>query len=352
MYRMKKEVSKRRDSNMELLRIVTMLFILILHADFYFCGTPDKVGITLSPISAYLQYLVESVTIIGVNVFVLLSGWYGIKCSLRKILYIVFQTYFFIVLTYLFAPWLGYESHGFSEDFPKLFLINQTYPFIKQYLLLMILSPVLNYYARYAHPSEFRLLLYIFFIYQLAVSWIFCALTDFNGGNSSLSFIGLYLLARYIKMYSPTFSIKSAKHDALLYCMFTVFSATASYCFASKGIFLWDRFYMYNSPFVILPALFFLLFFSKLKVKYSANINFVAISCLAVYLFQCSPFMSIYGDNIGRWYREENTFRFVLYVSIMIFMVYFMAVLLDKGRLLIWDAVIYVYERMTRRVVA
>lgn len=337
---------------MELLRIVTMLFILILHADFYFCGTPDKVGIALSPISAYMQYLVESVTIIGVNVFVLLSGWYGIKCSLQKILYIVFQTYFFIFLTYLFAPFLGYERHGFSVDLPRLFLINHTYPFIKQYLLLVVLSPVLNYYVRHAHPSEFRLLLCLFFIYQLAVSWIFYALIDFNGGNSCLSFIGLYLLARYIKIYSPSFSAKSAKHDVLLYCMFTVFSATASYCLASNGIFLWDRFYMYNSPFVILQALFFLLFFSKLKIKYSASINFVAISCLAVYLFQCSPFMSFYGENIGRWFIEENTLHFVLYVSLMIFMVYFMAILLDKGRLFMWNAIVYVCERMGRRVVA
>ena len=183
-------------------------------------------------------------------------------------------------------------------------------------------------------------------------SWIFYALIDFNGGNSCLSFIGLYLLARYIKIYSPSFSAKSAKHDVLLYCMFTVFSATASYCLASNGIFLQDRFYMYNSPFVILQALFFLLFFSKLKIKYSASINFVAISCLAVYLFQCSPFMSLYGENIGRWFIEENTLHFVLYVSLMIFMVYFMAILLDKGRLFMWNAIVYVCERMGRRVVA
>lgn len=325
---------------MELLRIVTMLFILILHADFYFCGTPDKVGIALSPISAYMQYLVESVTIIGVNVFVLLSGWYGIKCSLRKILYKIFQTYFFILLTYLFAPCLGYERQDFSVDLPRLFLINHTYPFIKQYLLLMVLSPLLNYYVERAHPSEFRLLLCLFFIYQLAVSWFFYALIDFNGGNSCLSFIGLYLLARYIKMYSPSFSTKSAKHDAILYGAFTVFSATASYCLASNGIFLWDRFYMYNSPFVILPSLFFLLFFSKLKVKYSACINFVAISCLAVYLFQCSPFMSLYGENIGRWFMEENTLRFVLYISLLIIAMYIVAITLDKVRLFLWNTII------------
>ena len=71
---------------------IVLLFAAVPFFLFCLCA-PDKVGIALSPISAYMQYLVESVTIIGVNVFVLLSGWYGIKCSLRKILYIIFQSF-------------------------------------------------------------------------------------------------------------------------------------------------------------------------------------------------------------------------------------------------------------------
>jgi len=75
------KIKKRemRDSNMELLRIVAMLLVLVTHADFKALSTLGIDDYDLNATSVILRFLTESASIIAVNVFVLLTGWYGIK---------------------------------------------------------------------------------------------------------------------------------------------------------------------------------------------------------------------------------------------------------------------------------
>ena len=73
---MKEQKSVIRDSNMELLRIIAMIGILVLHADYFALGFPKMGDCSSSPL---FTIFIESIFIISVNLFVLLSGWYGIK---------------------------------------------------------------------------------------------------------------------------------------------------------------------------------------------------------------------------------------------------------------------------------
>lgn len=43
-------MSKIRQSNMELLRIIAMFLILIVHSDYYSLGAPNKVDIIVAPL--------------------------------------------------------------------------------------------------------------------------------------------------------------------------------------------------------------------------------------------------------------------------------------------------------------
>ena len=71
-----------RDSNMELYRIVCMMLVVLFHV----CGVIDITNDNLSPddrsIGVLPTQLITSATFVCVDVFVLLSGWYGIKAKL------------------------------------------------------------------------------------------------------------------------------------------------------------------------------------------------------------------------------------------------------------------------------
>ena len=76
---------KVRQSNFELLRIIAMFMVLILHADFGALGQPDKAEIMNFPFAATLRVILEMASIVAVNVFVLISGWFGIRHSIKGI---------------------------------------------------------------------------------------------------------------------------------------------------------------------------------------------------------------------------------------------------------------------------
>ena len=66
-----------RDSQTELLRIVAMVMILILHANFLGVGAPEHTDFLEDAPRAWGQMVLESLCIVAVDVFVLISGWYG-----------------------------------------------------------------------------------------------------------------------------------------------------------------------------------------------------------------------------------------------------------------------------------
>ncbi len=72
---------KQRLVSFELLRIFAMLMVLGLHANFAALHVPDAYSIlTFSGIG---RVLCQSLCIVAVNVFVMISGWFGIKPSMR-----------------------------------------------------------------------------------------------------------------------------------------------------------------------------------------------------------------------------------------------------------------------------
>lgn len=120
-----------RDSNMELLRIVAMLLVLVVHADFASLGAPTKVEVMNNPYLSIVRLGVESISIISVNVFVLLSGWYGIKMKRKGLIGLLFQSMFFGILGVflcnslsLFNAFLGINFWGITSSPASAFFFN------------------------------------------------------------------------------------------------------------------------------------------------------------------------------------------------------------------------------------
>ena len=71
---------------MELLRIVAMVLVLVVHACDASFGAPAKMQIAETPLISTVKLFMESIVIVCVNLFVLLSGWYGIKAKKNSLL--------------------------------------------------------------------------------------------------------------------------------------------------------------------------------------------------------------------------------------------------------------------------
>lgn len=328
------ETAKLRDSNMELLRIAAMILVLIVHASFKALGAPTLPCLQTNPISTFFRFFSESISIISVNVFVLISGWYGVKMRYSRLLAFLFQVYCLNIIMHCIMS-IG-ERETDSMNIKSWLNLCDQYWFVKAYIILYILAPILNTFTDKASKKQVRQFLIAFFSIQTIIGFVW--VSDFSKGYSALSFIGLYILARYIRLY-PVKYVQLNKYTYLtLYLIATVVTtATALLLFVLEKDF-W-RMYSYCSPFVIFASVNILLFFSKISIQ-SKIVNWVAISCFAAYVVHCSPiFFSTYLSTIKDWFDNVDTLAFLLYTTLWIAGVFIMAILLDKIRIFIWELI-------------
>lgn len=192
-----------RQSNFELLRIVAMFMVLAVHADFWALGAPSAEDFSANPANAWLRTVLESVTIVCVNVFVLISGWFGIRFSMRGLTNFVFQCVYFLFGIYIIMLAFGLVTLSIKGIAGCLCLTSSNW-FIRAYAALYILSPVLNSFVDKASKRQFAVVLALFFLFQTIWGWSGAAAFVVNG-YSAFSFIGLYLLARYTRLYGLPF---------------------------------------------------------------------------------------------------------------------------------------------------
>ena len=327
---------KTRDSNMELLRIVAMLLVMMVHASYRALPRPDDVAVADNPLSVFLQFLTISYTVIGVDVFVMLSGWYGIRPRVIRLSELLFQLLFFGVVC------MGIE-YAVTGQMPSKILLNLlllnpgNYWFVKVYLALYLFAPVLNAFADAATHRQFAWVLVGIFGFQIVYGWVFEATDWLRAGYSLPSFMALYLLARFMRIHQPWFTMFKGSTDLCIYIGIGAFLTLS--VFILRHYNLGGFLFFYNSPVVVLEAMFFLLFFSKLHFS-SKCVNWVAASALAVYLTHSNSYLAKYYDGtILRWTTELPYLQFILYCITLIAVVFCASILIDKVRLLLWNPI-------------
>lgn len=90
-------VKKTRQSNLELLRIVSMLLVMLVHY------LPEREPATtemviIRPLKAFLNFELKSVSFICVHCFILISGYFGIRWKWNSFLSLIFQILFWFFL--------------------------------------------------------------------------------------------------------------------------------------------------------------------------------------------------------------------------------------------------------------
>lgn len=277
---------RERKSNIELLRIISILLVMALHADYLALSPPSQSEISTTLGTAFARGYVEGLSCVCVNVFILISGWFGIHLKIRRIFELIFQIWFisFVVLGILWFAGLTGEI-GVKEWINLLLMKSGGYWFVRAYLLLYIFSPILNAFVENSHQQLIKNTLISFYIMQ-TVFGFYNSDVWFSEGYSPLSFMGLYVLGRYMKLYPNKWMENKPIIDIVIFFTISAFTTVCALALTSlfpKGATIM---FLYSSPFVITASIFLFLSFTKITM-HSRVINWIATSSFAAYLVHC-----------------------------------------------------------------
>lgn len=327
---------KVRQSNFELLRIVAMFMVLMLHADYAAYAWPKPHHVLAAPGVMSARILMEQFAIPAVDIFVLISGWFGIRATALGATKLLFQ----VVFVSLCAVACSALYHGgISLSFSDVVYGLWSYWFVWAYLILMVLSPILNSFLQTATRRQLEGWMLTFFGFA-AVNLIFKFTPEFNLGYSALFFIGLYLLGYYLRHYLSE-AVRNNKR--LLWTIFLTATLGPAImqvvsAFLPKPLFgaLTELNTAYCNPVVVVQAASLLLLFSHLKFQ-SRFVNIVAASSFSVYVFhQNNTLLPTYFDHvhaIGEYPQPWPAFLGFIFLCF----VFSVSVLIDRLRIMAWN---------------
>lgn len=322
---------KQRQSNMELLRIVSIIMVLAVHLDGASLGLPAP-SCDISEVSArdWWCLAVESITIIGVNCFTLISGYFGIKASWRGLLKFSATCLFYSLGIYIGLIVTGLLQWSWSDFADSLMIFSHTdLWYVPAYLGVYILSPLLNAATEGLGQKRFAWTLAAFVLFNLYCGWWWGG--EFNAnGYTVVHLTMMYLIGRYIYRYGEGMArcVVSGRVWLSVYAVVSVFiTIQAVYCDLIHT-------FAYNSPLVMLSSIAFFMLFTTIKIN-SRFINVLATSAFAVYLLHKNPYvwgniikpLSIYvWDNFTLW-------QFTAFVIVFIVLIYLITFLIDRLRI-------------------
>ena len=322
-----------RQSNIELCRIVSIILVLLVHSAFAANGYPKE----LNSSSLWLIIL-ESISIIGVNVFIFISGYFSIKLKPKTIYTIVLTVAFYFILLTGISLAMGKPIQG-----KNLLFISNSHYFIIDYLGLALLSPILNKFADNSSKKVLLTTLSVLIAYQTYFGCITeAASTEFDAGYSLMSFAIIYMLARYIRIYNVPSIFERYSGIMYLACTFSLIVASIILLkFGYSGAL--HRVYAYNNPIVIVSAIFFFLFFKKMNIGNNKYINHIAKSTLGILLFHAStpavPSVWAFMKKTFTHLADNLNFVNIFYWGGCIIAIALAAIVVDQIRIYIIDRI-------------
>lgn len=277
---MEREKRNERSSNMELLRIVSMLMVLTVHLDGASLSLPALHGnLAAATVRDWWRLVVEALAITGVNCFTILSGYFGIRLTWKSALRFLAQCAFYSVGIYTIVKFAdgGFTLLGWLESW--MVLTHTDLWYVPAYFILMLVSPVLNAGLESLDRRRFSMLLSAFLLLTLWAGWWWKG--KFNpSGYTAWQLVLVYTMARYMRRYSCV----PGRWASVL--MFVV--ATA--CIIGLACFDTAKAYAYNSPFVLAATVGVFGFFHSLRFQ-SGLVNMLASGAFAAYLVHKNPLL-------------------------------------------------------------
>ena len=256
-----------RKSNFELLRLFCIFGIVVMHA----MGNIDT---SLSVWNTESHIFVNALFNTGVTCFILISGYFGIKFRLEKLIEMDFMVIFYTVAGVAVRGDLK-AKELILACFP---IITRHYWFISCYFALCFLAPLLNALAEKIKKENFERLL----VTMLLLFSVIPTITTYDimqdSGKGLVDFVMIYLIGRYLSKYPVRLQKKRLGMGAvsLVLLIFILDSVRTQI----NGV-LYSTFSRDCSSFIIMASVCIFLWFKEFEFS-SRLINRIAGNVLAV----------------------------------------------------------------------
>jgi len=317
----------KRQSNLELLRIVSMGLVLLIH---YIPtrGIPDTTAINQNFWETTLNLELRSLAFVCVNCFILISGYFGIRWKLRSISHLLHLIVFWSVIACAINKAIPYisdlPSGVYGTDYiGDAFTLRW---FIGAYLCLYLIAPIINSYIEKSTNTELGKYILLFYLFSTIFGY-FMRSDNFNEGMSEISLAGLYLIGAYIRKTSIKLFTLNYWTDLCIYLMLG-FGIVVLNIITLKIGFSKSP-YGYLNPIVLLQSVYLFLFFKKLPIKHNPIINFIAASTFSAYLFHTSVYIQTPYDAIGRWANGFGSITSIGIITMVIIGIMIFCALID-----------------------
>ncbi len=282
-------ISTGRQANMELLRIVSMMLVVVLHF-LWKGGCLTDLSQRDFPAYSYLAWGLEALAIVAVNAYMLLSGYFltESRFKVKRLLTLLLQIWFYSIGIGIVAAVFGYVlEDGFSIYYlVQLCLPVSTdhYWFMTAYVFMYLFAPVLAQGIKKLTKKQFQVVLFIMiFVFSVIKSVMPVRLAADMNGYDCIWYLCVFMVAAYIRLYGIPF-FKNAVQSFLTYAGFAacIFGITLLlrflYLQTGKMENMLDICYDYNHILVLAASVAFFYIFYNIKIK-SSTVN--RIICLA-----------------------------------------------------------------------
>lgn len=334
----------QRDSAFELLRILSQVFIVLYHICYIWQGKEYSSQPFFQAVSIPLH--------IGVVVFVLLSGYFTIKLKASGLVKLlgIFIVYCLPEVIYSVAT----SKSMLNTARSMMFFSNSHFWFVKTYLYLFLVSPMINLWLKNATERQRW--------YMVAVFGFVACYMAMSKGDASMSngknltnFIYFYLVGNQLNYYRDRWINIKTSTLVLCYIVFNVVILGLEYfmCGHIVGKLIKSLSFPYHSPLILVGAVMFFMIIGKQHFQ-SRFINYVAASSLAIYLIHGSrPYLpELHGVVCGylQGVTGNNIFllgSYIIYTLIVITA----CVFIDKCLTPVWSFINKTGKRLNEKFV-
>ena len=327
-------VVKQRSSNLELLRIISMVMIVLHHfcvhgiGLFQVCKNGD---VNISEWGGVI--LTNSFVVIGVNLFILISGYFSVRLKWKSLVHLVLVMLFYKVFHWLLDQFVFGIPHPLSYYMADVLVISHPgrWWFVQVYIWLLMVSPILNRAFRTFSNRDSMLMLVILTILTVYFGWLWSGSFNTNG-YTLFQFIYMYYLGYMIHRFQLQYLV--SKSVCFIGYVITSILLAAFVC--GLSVFLpekaWQGF-AYNSPFIIFSSV--CVFCLFLKMDFSSKlVNRIAVSTLAVFLFHTGGELRNYLYAwVGGIYQASPLLHFCGYALVSIVLIFALTYCIDTVRI-------------------
>ena len=273
---------KERDSNFELLRIIAMLFIVTWHISIHAQnGELESHG------------YITAICTTGVNIFILISGYFNIRTTWKSIL-TLYGTFVFYYITTIALNWYIFGETPHAKSVLALFSPTTHSPwwFIACYMQLQLLSPLINNLLSTSNEKMYAYTIGILLFISCYSGFVFQNQINITGYNI-FNFITIYAIGDAIRKYNIQ-NWLSPKFWFGLYLVATICMFIASQIEIQRIIF-------YNNPLLIASSICLFCLISRFRIS-NKKINIIATYMLPLYLLQESTL----GYNVYKYLVQRG----------------------------------------------